>query len=514
MLGRIPVPVVVSGIVGLAMLVPAAYASVTDADGIAQNFFYSALFTLLLGGFVGLAMGRRQAVSAQRALLWVLAALLVMPVVLAVPFALSVPDTGLFNAWWEMASSLTTTGATLYSADLLAPSLHLWRGIVGWLGGLLTLIAATAILAPLRLGGFELMGASASYGVTIDPARRLTRAARTVIPAYAGLTLTLWVILLLLGDDGMIALMRAMGTLSTSGISPTLGAPGAASGFAGEAAIAVFLILALSRRFWPGGSELRVSERLRDDPELRLAAGIIALVVLILFVRHFIWAIEAEEAQLRPHLPLGQNLTEALSITWAAGFTALSFLTTTGWGALDWQGVWAWSGLESPGLMLAGLAMMGGGVATTAGGVKLLRIYALARHGEAEMDRTIHPRIIAGGGAVTRRLRREGAYLAFIFFMLFAVTIAMIVLLVTLRRIEFETATVLAIAALTNTGQLASVIPLTPAFEATAGTASAPWQGWSGLPAATKLVMAFAMVIGRIETLAVLALMSPGFWRR
>ena len=43
---------------------------------------------------------------------------------------------------------------------------------------------------------------------------------------------------------------------------------------------------------------------------------------------------------------------------------------------------------------------MGGGIATTAGGVKLLRLYALYRHGLREMDKLIHPtqRRAAGAG--------------------------------------------------------------------------------------------------------------------
>ena len=98
--------------------------------------------------------------------------------------------------------------------------------------------------------------------------------------------------------------------------------------------------------------------------------------------------------------------------------------------------------------------------------------------------------------------------------MLFATSIAVVVALVSIQRIEIETATILSIAALTNTGPLASAIPLTPAFEGTAGIASAPWEGWSGLPVFTKAVLAGAMIVGRMETLAVLALFSPQFWRR
>ncbi|MDN5568263.1 MAG: TrkH family potassium uptake protein, partial [Paracoccus sp. (in: a-proteobacteria)] len=348
---------------------------------------------------------------------------------------------------------------------------------------------------------------------TSDPGVRLIRAAMQVGPLYGVLTLILWVGLLLLGDPSFLALTRAMGTLSTSGISPVIGQTGEMSGVAGEMLIFVFLVPALSRRFWPGGSELRATERLREDPELQMATALVLMVSAVLFLRHFLGAIDVDSTG--PTMPLMlRDIGHGLSALWGVLFNALSYLTTTGWNSVDWQGARAWAGLGAPGLILAGLAMMGGGIATTAGGVKLLRVYALARHGEREMERIIHPSSVSGGGRIARRLRREGAYLAFIFFMLFAMSIAGVVTLVSIYAIEFETATILSIAALTNTGPLAGVIPLTPAFEATAGIASAPWEGWSGLPAFTKVVLAFAMILGRIETLAVLALFSPEFWRR
>ncbi len=44
--------------------------------------------------------------------------------------------------------------------------------------------------------------------------------------------------------------------------------------------------------------------------------------------------------------------------------------------------------------------------------------------------------------------------------------------------------------------------------------AGAPWAGWAGLPGLTKAVLAGAMIVGRVETLAILALVSPEYWRR
>ncbi|MCT4332728.1 TrkH family potassium uptake protein [Paracoccus sp. YLB-12] len=537
---RQPLLIQLTVVSAMAMLVPAAYASVVNEDAIARNFFYSALLALILSGLIGLAtIANPQPARARNTLLSMLASMVVLPLILAVPFAESLPDTGFFNAWWEMVSSLTTTGASLYSADLLPLPLHLWRAMVGWMGGFFMLVAAVAVLAPLRVGGFEIM--SSPYGrsehfeslpesadprdtqshlsspefrtALNDPAYRLWRSAQTVLPVYGGLTLLMWLLLLLLGDGSLVALCRAMGTLATSGISPVIGPAGESSGIAGEVVVFIFLIPALSRRFWPGGSELRATRRLADDPELKMAAGLVALVTLLLFLRHFLGAIDTGNAAISAPL-MPADLRNALSAFWGGLFNALSYLTTTGWNSVDWQGARAWSGLTSPGLILAGLAMMGGGVATTAGGVKLLRVYALARHGEREMERIIHPSSVAGGGRVARRLRREGAYLAFIFFMLFASSIAVTVALVSIQQIEFETATILSIAALTNTGPLAGAIPLTPAFDGSAGIASAPWEGWSGLPSLTKIILAGAMVVGRLETLAILALFSPEFWRR
>lgn len=536
---RLPLFVLLAAITGLSMLVPAAYASVNNNDELARNFFYSGLLVLVGAGMIGLATSADPRPPRPRdTLLAMLAVFGGMPLVMALPFAESMPDTGLFNAWWEMTSALTTTGASLYSADLLPMPLHLWRAMAGWMGGFFILTAATAILAPLHIGGFEIMeppyghreshpamprsagpldvGPYLSSGfqtILSHPHYRLMRSAAVVFPLYAGLTLGLWLILLLLGDPGLIALCRSMGTLSTSGISPVLGPPGTGSGLPGEFAVFLFLIPALSRRFWPGGGQLRATDRLQDDPELKMAAGFVAVVALSLFARHFLGAIEGEQAP-EGSLELLHDLRNGLSAFWGGLFNGLSYLTTTGWTSIDWQGARAWSGLTSPGLILAGLAMMGGGVATTAGGVKLLRVYALAMHGQREMERIIHPNSIAGGGRIARRLRREGAYLAFIFFMLFATSIAVVVALVSIQRIEIETATILSIAALTNTGPLAGAIPLTPAFEATAGVASAPWEGWSGLPVFTKTVLAGAMIVGRMETLAVIALFSPQFWRR
>ena len=76
-----------------------------------------------------------------------------LPVLLAIPFHQALRDTTFLNAWFEMVSSFTTTGASLYDPERLPPSIHLWRAQVGWMGGLFILVAAVAgmMVSPMRV---------------------------------------------------------------------------------------------------------------------------------------------------------------------------------------------------------------------------------------------------------------------------------------------------------------------------------------------------------------------------
>src|SRR5690606_37299910 len=143
----------------------------------------------------------------------------------------------------------------------------------------------------------------------------------------------------------------------------------------------------------------------------------------------------------------------------------------------------------------------GGGVATTAGGVKLLRVYALWKHGLRELEKLVEPHSVGGRGAVARHLRRQGAYIAWIFFMLYALSIAVVMLALALEGLGLNDSLVFSLAALSTTGQLANV----------AGEARLSYAALSDV---ARMILAAAMVLGRVETLAIIALLNPEFWRR
>lgn len=499
---ELPLMVILMGIGALAMYVPAVHAFGDRNYDVSRAFFYSGTLFFLLTVLIGVATAaNRPGRAARDQLLTLLAAFTVLPLMLAVPMAEAVPNTTYYSAWWEMVSALTTTGATLFEPSRLPGSVHLWRALVGWMGGVFVLVTAAAVLAPMNLGGFEVLSAApAGEGAvttgpssrSAGPTERVLREAVTIFPAYAGLTLALWIALIIAGDGSLTAACHAMATLSTSGISPKGGLAGTGAGLWGEAAVFVFLVFALSRRLYPSGRSFRDPVSLGRDPELRMALLICTVVPALLFLRHWIGALEVDEVR---------DTAAALRALWGTIFTVLSFLTTTGFESGAWAEARDWSGLASPGLILAGLAVMGGGVATTAGGVKLLRVYALYRHGEREIERLVHPSSVGGAGPEARRLRRQGAQMAWIFFMLFAISIAVTMLALALTGLDFVASTTFAVSALSTTGPLAALAAETP-------------LAWSELDAAARAVTAGAMVLGRLETLAIIALLNPDFWRR
>jgi trk system potassium uptake protein TrkH len=499
-LRRLPVFVMLLGAVGVAMMLPAIHAATTDDEHVARAFFYSGIVVLLATGLVGIVTSNRPALVTQHGQLLVLVgAYAVLPPVMALPVIEATP-VSFGAAWFDMVSAFTTTGAVVHDpARLLPPSVHLWRGMAGWMGGAFILVAALAVLAPMNLGGAEVLSGRApgqgrvgpGYG-TDDPQTRIRRHAAAVVPAYAGLTALLWVALMLTGDPPMRAAVHAMSTLSTSGILPAEDGFRPGTGFWSEAAILVFLCLAFSRRFLPGLPPLDRQSAIWRDSEVKLGLLLSGAVALLLFLRHWLAAVGAGETE---------DMPQALAALWASVFSAVSFLTTTGFLPAGWQATGNWSGLPTPGFFLLGLAMIGGGVATTAGGVKLLRVYALFRHAERELERTIHPSSVGGRGEGARRLRGEGARLAFMFFLIFALTIGATMALLTLGGQAFEPAMLLAIAAISSTGTLAEVGGTVP-------------LAWSDLGAWERTVTGCAMVVGRLEILAVLALTAPDGWRR
>ncbi len=495
-----PVIFILIGAIGAAMAGPSLFAAIEGDWRSARLFFFSGVFTAFAAAICGLAAGRPRAGSARGELLTLIGVYTITPVFAAAPILLLVPTLGAFGAYFEALSCFTTTGATLLPQPEASPrALHLWRAMLGWTGGGVMLLAAAAVLTPRNLSGPQ-YAEPMRFGerrvgkiLALDPIDvRLVREMRAIFPIYLALTAILTLLLVVTGQSSFVALAHAMGTVSTSGITPVTGGVAAAHSRVGEAFIAICMVFAAHRLLFTD-RRLRAAPSLAlRDPELHLMAICVGVASAWLFLRHWLGAFTVAAE--------GEAIN-ALAALWGSAFTVVSFLTTTGYASGDWISARDWSGLESPALILIGLAALGGGVASTAGGIKLYRAYALFSHSANELSRLAHPSVVNARRISRGGVGRQGVMNAWIYLMLFIVALAATVMACTLAGLRFETALIAAISALSNTGPALIVVADNP-------------DAYVAMPWTAQIALSVAMVLGRIEILVLVSLFNPGYWRK
>lgn len=218
----------------------------------------------------------------------------------------------------------------------------------------------------------------------------------------------------------------------------------------------------------------------------------VAVVVAILFLRHWIGAIETRSTD---------EFEAGVAALWGSLFMAFSYITTAGFESADWQGATAWSALRTPGVALVGLAIVGGGAASTAGGVKLIRAALLAKHSLNELARLTRPTEVRPIRSGANRVTLGAMRIVFVFVMLYVLAVTSSALALTATGMGMIDAIMASVSVLSNTG------PLLPMILDDA-------NAWVGLPDAGKIVLCIGMIVGRMETLAVVALLSPRTWRK
>ena len=483
-------------VAALSMIIPSAHALALENYAHARAFFYSSLLGLSLLLMIALAISnRRMGESGIQQLTSLALGFLLLPVYLAIPEHDVIKTTDFINAYLDMVSALTTTGFVVFEPELLPDTIHLWRAVVAWLGGALIWLVAVAILAPMNLGGFEVASGSPTnqthYLTSNERKLFLNRNFSALLPIYLTLTGVLWFALTVSGLPGFDSLIFAMSILSTSGITAVKSLSDFNGNWIAEAVIFLFLIFAITRGVITRERSITSSGRFSSSTELWIASIIIVSVTVLLTIGQSLKLIVTQN---------DVYFFPTIKMIWANLFTVTSFLTTNGWPSGFWEISQIRTGFIVPGTLFAGLVLIGGGIATTAGGVKLLRVYALYANAVHEMDRLIHPSSIGQKNKIYQNELRSKAFIAWIFFMLFIIGLAAITLSLTAFGLTFEMAIITSVSALSTTGPLFNFVLGVPIDFETLG---------SGI----KMTLVFAMILGRLEILVLLALFNSETWR-
>ncbi|MBL6637643.1 MAG: TrkH family potassium uptake protein [Planktomarina sp.] len=473
------------------LMIPSVHGFISGDSHKGRSFFYAVLLGLFGLTFLRFSLQGTVFPMHLYAQLWSLIAFFLgFPLLLAIPLY-EVSAAGQFvDAYLDIVSTVTTTGLPVFAPGSLSETLVIWRVSLGWASGFLIWVFAWSIFAPLNLGGFEHLGARGEAMTQTQNARQTTgrlpaekfwSEAVRLGPVYLWITLAAALALLIVSGDPSYALLRAMATIATFGIE--IPEHSGAGGVGGEVILALVMLFALSRSTFSTVFARARKWRVTEDPELRVAAGLVLVATLVLIGQGARYV---------------EGLGAHLELVWGAFFTSLSYLTTTGL-ASDSLPV-GLVNLDPVEIILVALAMIGGGVATTAGGIKLLRVFILTGHSRAEVNRLIAPSQVMSGQIESRSHDHHSAMLACVFLVLFILVMGAITLALTVAGSPVKDSLYLTLATVTNTG------PLLP-------TGSGAETLVMSLPTQAKMILAAAMVLGRLEVLALLALLNPDIYR-
>ncbi len=308
----------------------------------------------------------------------VASAWLAMSLVGALPYLLTGTLTDVDLALFESVSGFTTTGATVLQAAPDDPTRYdasngilFWRAISQWIGGMGVIALVIAVLPSVGSWGMGMMAAEAPgpTGERLTPRVRST--ARHLWGVYGGFTIVVVIAYLLAGMSPFGAVTHSFTTVSTGGFSPYT----ASIAHFDSQIIDWIVIVAM---FVAGTSFPMIYRLLKGRPgpmlrsaEFRTYCAVVAVATFLIFL--------TADSGARNYTGFRDSL-----------FTVLAIVSTTGYGVVDFAGEWT-DAAQAILLILMPLGAMAG---STAGGVKMIRILAVASFAHRASLTQLHQNLV------------------------------------------------------------------------------------------------------------------------
>ena len=398
----------------------------------------------------------------------------------ALPFFLSGQIPSYVDAFFEMVSGFTTTGASILTdVEALSRCNLFWRSFSHWLGGMGVLVFLLAVVPGARKNGgtgIYLMRAE-SPGPSVDKLTpHLRQTAMILYGIYILLTALCIVCLLLGGMPVFDSFCIAFGTAGTGGFAIKNSSMGGYSYFL-QTVVTVFMFLFGVNFSLYYMLLLRKFKAVFKNEELRLYFGIAASSIVLIAIN------------------ISRMYNTVYESVHHAAFQVVSIMTTTGYGTVDFE---QWPAFSKA--ILLSLMFIGASAGSTGGGLKVSRVLLLMKSIRRTIRKALHPRrvqpVYMDGRAVSEEVcDNVNAYLA----------IYCVILVLSFASISVDGFSIG-----TNFSAVASCFNnIGPGFELVGAT-----QNFSIYSDLSKIILSLDMLLGRLEIFPLLLLLSPDTWSR
>ena len=465
---------------------------------------------ILLGSLLQIPKPKRRSLYQKEGFALVALTWIVMALFGALPFVINGDIPNYIDAFFEIISGFTTTGASIVSdVTLLSHSTLFWRSFSHWIGGMGILVFVLIFIPESNDGSSMHLLRAESPGPTVGKVTsKMKMTTRILYLIYLGLTVMEFTLLVIdepipgyESDHVFNSLLATFGCAGTGGFGFIPGSMELYSAYS-QYVMAIFLIIfgvnfGLYYLILIG----KIKEVLRSE-ELRSYFIIIAISVGIVF-----FSLASSVSDIAGSYTTGEeSFRHSL-------FQVASLLTTTGYTTTDFA-LW-----PSPAVTVLVLLMFFGGMAgSTSGGIKISRIVIAVKGAYVNVRKLINPRYVPKAKIEGKTIEEKTIYDVFGFF-----TLYLLILLAVILILSFDPVNGTAVKIASDAGEytvthgffsnftaaLSCISNIGPGFEAVG-----PYGNFAGYSPFSKIVLSLTMIIGRLEIFPVLILFNHRTWKK
>ncbi len=182
-----------------------------------NTYYFSLIISLVIGLIFYRIKTDLKKPSIFEKILTVLLGYALMPLILSIPFYLSIYNLTFINSLFEAVSGFTSTGFTIFeNIKHIDQGLILWRSSIQWIGGLYFLYSIIFLIDIYD----ESLKKSLTNFLSFDSSEVLKQSVKILL-LYSGLTISIFIILNILGIRSFNSLNLAMTIISSGGFLPS-----------------------------------------------------------------------------------------------------------------------------------------------------------------------------------------------------------------------------------------------------------------------------------------------------